>query len=164
MKKKLALLCAGLLCLTLGLTACGASLDEIEEAATIIEEAIDEEFPEEAAEEVAEEEVYEEEAVEEVAEFTNISYALAGTVWIDEELAVYGFETDEITCYMAGPDGTQYVGEYLLEASPEGDTYLSFYIPDLDVQISAYMTAIAEDHLEFEDLETGAVTYLVPVA
>ncbi|MFI3212310.1 MAG: hypothetical protein R3Y24_03115 [Eubacteriales bacterium] len=93
----------------------------------------------------------------------DISYSIAGTVWVDDELNVYGFETDEQTLYLTLSDGSEYTGIYALWADTEGTIALSMAIPDVDVQIDAVVTDMGEDYIEFTDIESGASSVLVPV-
>lgn len=93
----------------------------------------------------------------------DISYAIAGTVWIDDDLNVYGFETDEETLYLTLSDGSEFVGIYAMYADTEGTIALSMAVPDVDVQIDAMVTEMGEDYIEFTDVNTGDSAILVPV-
>ena len=90
------------------------------------------------------------------------SDALAGSVWVDDGGAVYGFEEDGVTLYVVSPDGVEGTGSYALAAGDNGVVALVLSVPDFDMEINALLTDITEQYLEFTDVESGEAAKLTP--
>ena len=106
-----------------------------------------------------------EELVEGELEVADTSSTLAGTVWIGNDLTVWGFEEDGSTLYLTFVEDEETVeltGEYALATAEDGTTVLAISVPDAELDIQAALTAINADSLEFTDLESGESTSLSP--
>lgn len=97
-----------------------------------------------------------------LADPADLSSALAGSVWIDDELTTYGFETDGTTLYVVADD-TEYVGEYAFVADESGAVVLGMSIPELEAEIYFVVTEIGDDYLTVMDFETGTESVLAYV-
>lgn len=97
-------------------------------------------------------------------DITDISDSLAGSVWIDDDLNIYGFDTDGSTLILSiMDDDGEYIdaeGEYALYATDEG--YVGLTMVAADVEVDAVLTDYSDETLEFTDINTGESAIFYP--
>lgn len=95
----------------------------------------------------------------------DISSAIAGTVWVDDDLNVYGFGEDGSTLTLAIMDED---GEYLEDVTgtyglfATDDNLIGLSLSVADVEVNAVLTDYSDEALEFTDIETGESAVFVP--
>lgn len=94
--------------------------------------------------------------------YEEICAILSGTMWLDDDLNMYGFESDGSTLYLVDNEsGAQSEGKYEIKISDNGNIFLKMNAADMKVE--AIVSSCSSRIFEFTDINTEKTVVLSPV-
>jgi|GEM_PF-6678388 len=98
-------------------------------------------------------------AVPTAVDYDNICAVLSGSMWLDDSLNMYGFESDGSTLYLVdNAKNEQFEGTYQVEVSANNNIFIKLKVSDIDVE--AVVSSCNSQMIEFTDINTKKTTVL----